>query len=92
MIFRIVADEYSFMSEPYARAGYARVCGEWQSFFEERNFRRLVIGQDRISDLERILATNNRRDSVEHLFLRIRLSEYDCTVCQSAENTSTIRR
>jgi hypothetical protein len=92
MILKMVVEDYRFKSEPYARAGYASVCREWQQVFEKRNFRRLVLDQERIVDLEQIMSTNQRRDYLVHLFLRIRLNDYDCTVCKSKEDKGTIRK
>ncbi len=95
MILGTVAEDYRFNSEPYARAGYASVCQEWQQVFEPRNFQRLVLDQARISDLKIFMgkkANRHRRDYVEHLFLRVKLSEYDCTVCQSKEDDETTRK
>jgi hypothetical protein len=92
IILEIVAEDYRFKSEQFARPGYARVCREWQPVFEQRNFQRLVLDQDRLSDFERFMATRERQDYLEHLFLRVRLDDYDCTVCQSKENYETIRK
>src|SRR6266536_6060204 len=95
MILEIVGEDYRFKSELYTRAGYASVCREWQPVFEQRNFQRLVLDQERISGLEQCMgkkATRHRRDYLEHLFLRVRLDKYDCTVCQSKEDDKTIRK
>ena len=92
IILKTVADNYLFVSEPYVRAGYASVCREWQPVFESRNFQRLVLDQERVRDLERFVGSNYRRDYLEHLFLRVRLGEYDCTVCQSHEDSKTQRK
>ncbi|RDL35090.1 Uncharacterized protein BP5553_07021 [Venustampulla echinocandica] len=94
MILEMVLEGYSFKSEPYARARYASVCREWQPVFEQRNFQRLVLDQARIYGLEEFMgkeATSHRRDYLKHLFLRVRLDEYDCTVCQSKEDNETIK-
>ena len=91
-ILDLVAEDYYFNSEPYARAGYASVCQEWQPVFEQRNFRRLTLDQERISGLERFMYTEHRRDYLKHLFLRVQLDEYDCTVCQSPEDDETTRK
>jgi hypothetical protein len=95
MILEMVAEDYRFKYEPYARAGYASVCREWQPVFEQRNFQRLVLDQECISGLEQFMgkkATRQRRDYLEHLLLRVRLNEYDCIVCQSKEDYETIRK
>ncbi|KAH8593745.1 hypothetical protein B0O99DRAFT_626059, partial [Bisporella sp. PMI_857] len=46
-----------------------------------RNFQRLVLDQERISDLEQFIGTRQRRDYLEHLLLCVRLNDYDCMVC-----------
>ena len=89
MILEMVAEDYRFKSEPYARAG---VC---QPVFEQRNFQRLVLDQERIFDFEQFMGkqdTRQRRWYLKHLFLRVRLNEYDCTVCQSKEDYDTIKK
>jgi len=92
MILEMVAEDYRFKSEQYALAGYASVCREWQPVFEQRNFQRLVLDQERISDLEQVMGTKQRRDYLGHLFLCVRLNDYDCTVCKSKEDYGTIRK
>jgi len=69
------------------RAGYARVCREWQFFHKRHTFRRLVLDQDRLSDLDEFTSrVNERRSFVKEIHLRIRLADYDCTVCQLEED------
>jgi hypothetical protein len=92
MILEMVAEDYRFKSEHYTLAGYARVCREWQPVFEKRNFQRLVLDQERISDLEQVMGTKQRRDCLKHLFLRVKLNDYDCTVCKSKEDYRTISK
>lgn len=95
MILEIVVEDYRFESDRYARAGYASVCREWQSVFEQRNFRRIMVDQERIVDFEKIMgneATRYRRGYLEQLFRRIKFDDYDCTVCQLKEDDETIRR
>jgi hypothetical protein len=92
MILEIIAENYRFKPEQYVLAGYASVCREWQPVFEQRNFQRLVLDQERISDLEQFMGTRQRRDYLGHLFLRVRLDDYDCTVCESKEAYGTKRR
>ncbi|RDL40524.1 uncharacterized protein BP5553_00503 [Venustampulla echinocandica] len=90
MILDMVAEDYRFQpSEPRLRAGYATICREWQPVFEQRNFQRLILDQNRICNLEKFTGKNKRRDYLEHLFLRVRLDEYDCTVCQFKEDINT---
>ena len=95
MILQIVVEDYRFKSKGYARAGYASVCREWQPVFEERNFRRIIVDQERIVDFEKAMgneATRYRRGYLEHLMLRIKFDDYDCTVCQLKEDDETIRK
>ena len=92
MVLGMVAEDYRFKSDQHILAGYASVCREWQPIFEHRNFQRLVLDQDGISDLEQVVGTRQRQDFLEHLFLRVRLNEYDCTVCKSKEDRKTIKK
>lgn len=95
MILEIVAQDYRFRTDGYARAGYASVCREWQSAFERRNFRRIKVDKERIVDFKKVMgnkATRYRRGYLEHLMLRIKFDDYDCTVCQLKEDDETIRK
>ncbi|KAH6706408.1 hypothetical protein BKA61DRAFT_679588 [Leptodontidium sp. MPI-SDFR-AT-0119] len=93
MIFRIVAQDYRFSEDKNSRAGYASLCREWQGVFEPWNFRRLILDQDRIFGLVDYMSkktTEHRREYVAHILLRVRLDEYDCSVCQTREDDDTI--
>lgn len=46
-----VAEDYRFKTDHLARAGYASFCREWRPVFEQQNFRRLVVDQDRVLGL-----------------------------------------
>lgn len=95
IILEIVARDYRCKSDGYARAGYASVCREWQPVFEQRNFRRIIVDQERIVDFEKVMgneATRYRRSYLEHLVFRIKFDDYDCTVCQLKEDDETIRK
>ena len=94
MIYEFLAESHDFKTEPYARAGYATASREWQRFFEPLNVRRLVVDQDRLDDLDKFTTDLKayRRPFVEHIWLRIRLGEYDCTVCQVEEDIATKKR
>ncbi|KFZ07638.1 hypothetical protein V501_06264 [Pseudogymnoascus sp. VKM F-4519 (FW-2642)] len=95
MILGIVVEDYKFESDRYARAGYASVCREWQSVFEQENFRRIIVDQERIVDFEKLMgneATRYRQGYLEHLMLCIKLDEYDCTASQLKEDDETIRK
>ncbi|KAK3943296.1 hypothetical protein QBC46DRAFT_307703 [Diplogelasinospora grovesii] len=88
MILELVSCAYTFRQEDrYARAGYASVCREWQCFFEVRIFRRLIVDQDRISDLDKFTAQlGRRRANIKQIQLRVKLADYDCSVCQLEED------
>jgi hypothetical protein len=38
------------------------------------------------------MGTKQRRGYLGHLFLRVKLNDYDCTVCKSKEDYETIRK
>jgi uncharacterized protein DUF6546 len=66
------------------------VCREWHDFFPHDNFRFLVLNQDRLDDFDRFVSRNiPRRAHVEYIILRVRLPEYDCTVCEQREDDET---
>lgn len=69
------------------------VCREWQTLFSHDNFRILVLDQTRLDDFEKLVSCNlPRRQYVKHIILRIKLPEYDCTVCQTSEDFETALR
>ncbi|KAK4443269.1 hypothetical protein QBC34DRAFT_478095 [Podospora aff. communis PSN243] len=71
----------------HVRAGYASVSREWQDFFEPETFRRLVLDQERLPELEKMLARCPwRRDYIQQIHLRVKLEEYSCDTCHSAES------
>ncbi|KAM0332295.1 hypothetical protein ACHAQA_002571 [Verticillium albo-atrum] len=82
-------DHVTHESKPYLRAGYARVCREWQMEFEDDNFQVLVLDQHRLNDFERLVCDSRRRDLVQRINLRVLLKSYDCMVCQLPEGAST---
>jgi hypothetical protein len=91
-ILELVAEDYRFDYRPYARARYASVCRQWQPVFERRNFRRLILDQSRVLELQKFVRSRHRRDYVEHLFLRVRLGQYACHACHKAEDDETARK
>jgi len=84
MIYGLIEENHDAKTEPLARAGYASVCREWQFFFEPHNFQRLVIDQDRLRNLDKF-TKGSRRAFVKHVWLLIRLDEYDCSACSVPE-------
>ena len=94
MVLEIVSREHSEWSEPHARVGYAVVCKEWQLFWEEQTFRRLILNQYRVADLERIVGSEKTRRTgyLKYVCLCVELAEYDCSVCHAMEDTDTLRK
>lgn len=88
-ILKHVAENYQYSPEqPLLRVGYTMVCREWQGVFESWNFQQLILDQDDLLKFEEYMGKEKeyRRSYLEHLFLRIRLPEYDCTVCMTKES------
>ena len=76
------------VSQPHRdRSIYAAVSREWQTFFEKRNFHRLILHQSCITSFDRIVRCHRRR-LVKHIWLRVVLRQYDCRACQSFESDS----
>lgn len=76
-------------------AGYATVCLEWQRFFEPVNFRRVTLdydGLETFSEMVKESQRTHRLNYIKHLWFRIKLPEYDYSVCFDAENRVTINR
>ncbi|KAL2756663.1 hypothetical protein ACRALDRAFT_2026692 [Sodiomyces alcalophilus JCM 7366] len=65
--------------EHHVLAKCASVCRSWQGYFEDANFSTLVLSQSCLPKFRL-------------LWLRIRLDEYDCRVCQTAEDAETIKK
>lgn len=90
MILEVVAQAYSHKSEPGARVGYATVSREWQLFFEEETFRKLVVDQTQLVKLESLFGSKEnqrRREYVKHLQLIVKLKECGCDACQPEEDS-----
>lgn len=93
LIFDSITKDYTRKLDPLARVSYVTVCREWQLVFERETFSQLVLDQDRLQDLDNFVTYNERRRySVKILFLRIKLEEYNCSVCESLEDDDTIKR
>ena len=84
MIYEFVEKNHNYKTEPLARAGYASVCREWQCFFEPLNFQRLVVDQDGLNNFDKF-TKGLRQGFVKHVWLRVRLDEYDCSACSVPE-------
>jgi hypothetical protein len=73
-------------------ARFATVGLEWQTFFEARIFRRLVLDPDSVGDFDAIVRRHDARlGYIRKLWLRIRLSAYECPYCDEPESAATQR-
>ncbi len=76
-------------------AAYAAVSREWQTFFEQKHFERIVLSQKRLKSFARIVH-GPKRKFVKHIWLRLDLKTYrcpDCTkfeTCEVAEENNAI--
>ncbi|EGR48441.1 uncharacterized protein TRIREDRAFT_107866 [Trichoderma reesei QM6a] len=81
--------QYDGLASPKL-APFATVCREWQVFFETCTFRRLVLDPDSLARFDTII---RRRDSrlgyIRKLWLRIKLSTYNCPDCNYPEDVVT---
>lgn len=73
-------------------ARLASVCGEWQIRFERHIFRRLVISDEDLYTLAKMVKGPGiiRLTYMQYLWLRVKLATYDCRDCGRPENTHTI--
>ncbi|KAI9735353.1 MAG: hypothetical protein M1818_006548 [Claussenomyces sp. TS43310] len=76
--------------QPYTKSTYAVVCKEWRDYFEQINFRHLIIHQYDVSVLTEILQ-GRRRKLVKWIWLRLELPWYSCSVCRTKEIPKEIR-
>lgn len=92
MILKIVADD-SNSEHSYIRVGYTTVCREWQPVFEKETFKSLILNQNRIYGLKEFMEGVNiyRQKYLYKIFLHIQLQQYDCKVCRTKEDDTTIR-
>ncbi|KAL7919899.1 hypothetical protein ACQKWADRAFT_329253 [Trichoderma austrokoningii] len=74
-------------------ARFTTVCLEWQFFFEARIFRRLVLDPDSLDEFDAIITRHDARlGYIRKLWLRIRLSSYNCSRCFLQEDAATQNR
>lgn len=80
--------------EHHVVAKCASVCRDWQEDFEFANFNRLVLSQSCLPAFRNVVRGKKRYRlcEVRRIWLRIRLDEYDCSVCQTAEDEETIKK
>jgi hypothetical protein len=89
-IFAHIKNNKDFVLRPRRRVNYSMVCKEWHHTFEPELFHSLILDQHRLEDFNQFVSQNeSRRKFVKHLFLRVKLVEYDCSVCESQENDET---
>ncbi|KAL7796100.1 hypothetical protein V8C37DRAFT_414399 [Trichoderma ceciliae] len=71
-------------------ARFATVCREWQVFFETCTFRRLVLDHNSLGEFDAIVRRNDTRlGYIRKLWLRVRLSKYECPDCDEPEDEAT---
>ncbi|KAL4727000.1 hypothetical protein ACLX1H_005899 [Fusarium chlamydosporum] len=65
---------------------YARVCQEWRTFFEKRNFSHLKLSPSCLDFLSQL--TEDRIVLVDHVWLNIELNRYTCRSCRKDESVT----
>ncbi|KAL6691535.1 hypothetical protein J3F84DRAFT_403531 [Trichoderma pleuroticola] len=60
-------------------AVYASVCREWQHFFEEKPFQKLVLNYSCLDDFRQI--ARGREDIIKHIWLHIQPPKWVCFFC-----------
>ncbi|KAH6682301.1 hypothetical protein F5X68DRAFT_263279 [Plectosphaerella plurivora] len=74
----------SSASNPYK--SLPLVSRDWQYYFSHINFHTLFLDQDRLDGFKRYLDNNkSRQHHVKHIFLRVKLPDYDCSTCYQDE-------
>ncbi|KAK5659352.1 hypothetical protein OQA88_1445 [Cercophora sp. LCS_1] len=89
MVFR----ELAFLRDPvrpeerYDFVNYARVCKQWHARWTAESFHQIVLDQDRISDLDELTKKSPSLNRlIRQIYLRIKLPNYDCSVCQQEDD------
>ncbi|ORY68316.1 uncharacterized protein BCR38DRAFT_455344 [Pseudomassariella vexata] len=92
MVFEYLSSDESINAGETSQrlSDYAAICKEWQKFFEKETFRHLRLHQDDLENFERIVHSD-RRDLVNHLWLRLELRNYDCNQCNERESDAEDR-
>lgn len=75
-------------TSPYL-ASYAAVNKHWQSFFEAKTFKSLILHQDDINEFSRIVK-GYRRNYIKHLWLRVSLPEYPTPLFKVEEDPKVL--
>ncbi|KPM36911.1 hypothetical protein AK830_g9651 [Neonectria ditissima] len=90
----MIFNELWYMARPrYAPAGCASVCRAWQHYFESLTFESLTLSQSDLSYFADTMRGKKRYrlDYLGLLRLRIHLDDYDCGVCQAAEDEKEMK-
>lgn len=76
---------------PYkSTAKYAAVNREWQNYFEQKTFRKLVLKYSCLEDFRQI--ARGREDIIKHIWLRIQPPKYMCFYCAGVEPSDQLER
>lgn len=70
-------------------ANYVCVSREWQTYFEPRNFYRLVLSAACVADVGKM--AHRCKGMVKHIWLRVELPPYECSACGKAETNGQRR-
>lgn len=86
-IFQAVAVDSRRSNPPERRlSSFATVCRNWQWYFEQENFRQLILTSARLATLD--TNVRHRRNIVRHIWLRIETLEYVCGgMCRRQESS-----
>lgn len=73
----------------YEKSALATVSREWQDYFEQENFKRLILHQN---DLKKFRTVMNKRRApfITWIWLRLELSTYDCSECAQRQSQGQI--
>lgn len=83
MIWEALATQHDSDATTTSTALYTCVCRQWQPFFEAKNFERILLSPQRVTEFPYFLRDPRKRRLVKHIWLRIELPSYDCTACHT---------
>lgn len=95
MIFDEIYYDPNRLPEHHVLAKCASICSDWQDYFEGLTFARLILTQSCLPNLRNVFrgeGKEHRQEITSILWLRTILDNYDCNVCQMAEDEETIER
>ncbi|CAH0045012.1 unnamed protein product [Clonostachys solani] len=71
--------------------GLARVCRDWQDFFEPLIYKEVVLDENVLAAFEATVAANNAKlAAVEAVIFRVKLPEYQYPLCLGPEDDETL--